>query len=166
MLVLLMRHGVAEDGVPDTSRALTPQGRRKVRHVCRLFQLFSLRPHAIFSSPRVRARQTAEIVARQLKLGKSAVRQTPDLDFTAGWDAFAVLLEEQRRIFGNDAVVLLAGHQPHLGEMATLAVDGVDDGRDFRKGACLGLRFKGPVVPGGGTIDFYLTPRLAKMLKD
>ena len=73
MMLYLMRHGLAvEPGSPgfkmDADRALTHKGRRQLRKIARAMKGMELEFDLILSSPFVRARQTAEIVAATLKL--------------------------------------------------------------------------------------------------
>jgi phosphohistidine phosphatase len=65
-----MRHGEAEGAAPggDAMRALTPRGRDIVEGAARALKRMGLRPEALWHSPYVRARQTAEIVAETLGL--------------------------------------------------------------------------------------------------
>ena len=48
---------------------------------------------------------------------------------------------------------------------ATMALDGRPDGMNVRKAAMIGLRFGGELQAGQAELDFYLTPKLARMLK-
>ena len=69
MKLYIMRHGPAEDFSPsgrDADRALTPSGRDRVRDVARALLEADEAPHVIFTSPLVRALQTAELVATTL----------------------------------------------------------------------------------------------------
>ena len=70
-----MRHGLAvERGTTgfkdDGLRPLTPKGRRQLRKIAAAIKKMNLRCDQILSSPLVRAKQTAEIVAAGLKLKK------------------------------------------------------------------------------------------------
>ena len=68
MLITLMRHGAAAATAPtDALRPLTDSGRREVQVVAGLLGSHSL-PDAIISSPYLRARQTAAIVAETNQL--------------------------------------------------------------------------------------------------
>src|SRR5579883_1178527 len=70
MQVLLLRHGIAEDGhagQSDAERALTNEGRKKLRQVLQRAATAGVQPDLILSSPLKRALQTAEIAKRVLK---------------------------------------------------------------------------------------------------
>lgn len=62
----IMRHGPAENSAPsgrDGDRPLSEAGRARTMAVARELERRGQRPQRIFSSPLVRARQTADIVA-------------------------------------------------------------------------------------------------------
>jgi phosphohistidine phosphatase len=114
MRVILMRHGVAAAKRPggkanDAARPLTAAGRKKTREVSRGLLALGFEPSVIVTSPLVRAVQTAEIVRDQCrKKPKWIVTEamTPDADPRQIW-------KELRRQ-PDDAVVLCAGHAPHI----------------------------------------------------
>ena len=75
------------------------------------------KPVRIFTSPYVRARLTAAIIAEQLGLPAPTVSEYLALD------------SDQRQILGtinetNEQPMLLVGHEPHLRELASLLVAG------------------------------------------
>jgi len=69
MILLLVRHGIAEDiddseGSDDAFRQLTPKGRRKARDIGKFLAGRSFQPTLVVSSFRTRAVQTAELRPR------------------------------------------------------------------------------------------------------
>ena len=69
MNVYILRHGLAvEPGTAgyakDSERPLLPRGERKIRKIAQAMQALELNLDLILSSPYLRARQTAEIVAK------------------------------------------------------------------------------------------------------
>ena len=71
MNLYILRHGPAvERDAPgysrDQDRPLTPEGRQRIEGITRAMTVLKVNPDAIFSSPFLRARQTAEIVAAAL----------------------------------------------------------------------------------------------------
>lgn len=160
-----MRHGIAEDGWPDEDRALTEVGRERVRDMGRLLDRLGLRPDVVFSSPRVRARQTAEIVLETLGIDEAPLISSA-LDFHGTWEDLAGLLATPPRGKADPGILLATGHQPHLGDMTSMALFGEMTGMELRKGACVGLRFPGGIEPAGARLDFLLTPRLARSVPE
>ena len=68
MNLYILRHGIAvEHGAPgyakDADRPLTPEGERKLGQIAEAMKALELTFDLILSSPYLRARQTAEIVA-------------------------------------------------------------------------------------------------------
>lgn len=157
MELFLMRHGVAEPPErygDDGQRPLTEQGRRDQRRVVQaLFPL--LDPlHHLLSSPLLRARQTADIVADTLQFG-GQIEETSILagDCTVG--AVLDLLQGHART----ARILCVGHQPHMSRLAAVFLDG--EGRSaiaFQPGSLMGLTFNGHPMIGEGRLRVFLRP--------
>ena len=121
MEIWLLRHAVAEDRSAsgrDADRTLTEDGHRRARDVGR--GLAALEPgiELILCSPYARARQTAEPVARALKLS-SKLRETRTLEPER--DPDDVLAEIRDEGVGS---VLLVGHEPHMGALLGRLVAG------------------------------------------
>ena len=75
MDLYILRHGLAgEPGAPgcanDSERPLTPEGERKLRQIAKAMKALNLSFDLLLSSPYVRARQTAEIIAAALSARK------------------------------------------------------------------------------------------------
>jgi phosphohistidine phosphatase len=120
----IMRHGPAEDESPsgrDEYRALTTSGRERVRAVARVLVELDEAPLAIFSSPLVRALQTAEIVAAVTKLGDGERGLEIHGNLAPGGHALELvksLLHPKRKR------VMLVGHEPDLSLLAGLLLGG------------------------------------------
>ncbi len=166
MELFLLRHGLAvERGTPgfddDAARPLTPKGRRQLRKIAAGIK--KLEPHfdLILSSPLVRARQTAEIVAAGLKLKKR-------LKFSnalAPGGAAALLLRQLKRHQPAAGKILLVGHEPGLSRLVSLLVTGKADLQlDFKKAGLCKLE-TGKLLPGKcATLLWLLTPKQMKLL--
>ena len=117
MKLYIMRHGPAEDFSPsgrDADRALTPSGRDRVRDVARALLEADEAPHVIFTSPLVRALQTAEIVASVTKLEERGGRVEMLHDIAPGGDGAAIvrgLVRDRRKR------AMLVGHEPDLSSL-------------------------------------------------
>jgi phosphohistidine phosphatase len=121
----LLRHGIAvEPGTPgyenDSERPLIPKGERRLRKAAAAMKQLDLSIDLILSSPFTRARQTAEIVAGELKLLKW-------LKFSdalmPGGNAQA-LIQELNETKPAPENVLLVGHEPDLSRLISLLVAG------------------------------------------
>lgn len=110
MQLLIMRHATAEEDGPDgsdASRRLTARGREEAAAVGRLMRLCELRPDSILSSSRVRAFDTALLVAKELRPPADVAVWEP---LTSGCD-----LEDLRRLcvdLAGSEMILLTGHEP------------------------------------------------------
>jgi len=116
-----MRHAAAEERASsgrDADRTLSEDGHRRAREVAR--GLAELEPgiQLILTSPYARARQTAEPVARALRLS-GRLRETQALEPASDPEE---ILDEIRseKVEG----VLLVGHEPHLGNLLGRLVAG------------------------------------------
>jgi len=132
MKLYVLRHGIAvEPGSPgyenDSTRPLTPEGKRALRHVAAFLRKKEVRFDRILSSPFRRARQTAEIVAGNLKQEKRlafSVALTPDGDVD-------VLIRQLNATKPVPEHVLLVGHEPYLSRFVSLLVSG-NSGADIQ----------------------------------
>jgi phosphohistidine phosphatase len=165
LFVYLMRHGIAsprcEVGIDDASRALTAEGAEKVRRISAGLHWLNVEFDEIWTSPLVRAHQTAEIVAATWALS-GKVRIVTALE--PGGDLQAVI--DQLRSTSGLRGVILTGHEPDMGELAGQLICGRKGGAvRFKKGgvACIELD---ETLPGGcGELLWLLTPKqLCRMM--
>jgi phosphohistidine phosphatase len=156
----VLRHGSAEPrkkGLADGDRQLTDQGREKLGLVLARARKLKVAPSVILTSPLARALQTAELVAKTLS-PKAKIVQTEAL--LPGSAPDAVWNEIRKR--AAKGPVLIAGHEPLLGETISFLV-GADHGIiDLKKGAlaCLDVdpKKKRPSV----LLEWLITPRVCQ----
>jgi len=157
MDIYFLRHGLAgQHGDPkykdDSLRPLTVDGQEKMCRAVLGMQILNLEFDAILSSPYLRARQTAEIVARTYNIKNNEIYLTTHLLPPA---SVKDLIKEARRLFPKSKNLLFVGHEPHLTEMISslLGCDGTL-GIDFKKGGlcCLSLQ------QGSPRLNWLLTP--------
>jgi phosphohistidine phosphatase len=159
MEIYILRHGIAEDGQagqPDSERALTSDGRKKLRSVLRTAASAGVAPSLILTSPYKRALQTAQMAAEILDY-KGELLRTKALEPTAAPKA----VWEEIRVHKDEAQILLAGHEPLFSRLTAYLLGAPDLQVDFKKGAiaCIELdRF--PAEPHGA-LRWMLTPKLA-----
>jgi phosphohistidine phosphatase len=133
-LVLLVRHGKAEDTHPlgDASRPLSPDGRQAFQaHARKVASEAAL--EGIVTSPLLRAVQTAEILAQACGVSQVLVRA--ELDFG---QASPATLEALARTVGPGWA--LVGHNPSLAETLGHLLGREDLAPRFRKGAVAAFR--------------------------
>src|SRR5215469_6165377 len=97
--IYLVRHGIAVDhadrgDLPDDDRPLTAKGRRRFRRAARAFARMGETPDLLFTSPLIRAAQTAEILAGAFKVYEVQVLE----ELRVGVPAGALLAGLARRL--------------------------------------------------------------------
>lgn len=162
MRLILFRHGIAFDRddpacPPDPDRPLVPRGERRTRAAARGLRRAGIAPAAIWTSPYLRAAQTARIAAEEVGIPAGAVVTTPALLPDARPEE---LLQELGRAPLEE--VLCAGHAPHLDELLarTLGMRGPSPFALKKAGAASVLWEPGT----GGDLEWLLTPRLLRRL--
>jgi phosphohistidine phosphatase len=164
MQLVLIRHARAEERTlfkRDRTRALTEDGRRRMRKAAR--GLHALLPGLtqIATSPLLRARQTAEIVAA-LYAGIDTV-SVPALSPGAAPRTVLAWLRTQPQ----DALLALVGHEPDLGRLASWLLAGRPAGFvQFKKGAAALIEFADVPAAGKGTLAWLLTAAQLADLRD
>src|SRR5690242_16225145 len=148
MNLLVIRHAIAEDkegfaatGRNDDLRPLTDEGRSKMRRGAEGLRIAVGKIAHLASSPLVRARETAEIVAPALGAGRVEI-----VDALRPDRSYDELLEWLHGISSpnddDDHTVGIVGHEPHLSGLVTWLMTGGDESRiELKKGAACLLHF-------------------------
>ena len=149
----LLRHARAGnpegwDG-PDATRPLTDEGRRQAERLAELLRGAGLEADAILSSPKVRALQTAELVAAALGVD---VRLDDRLASGTGFPTVNAILTEA----GSPRRPILVGHDPDLSTLLSLLVDA---DLQLRMGSMARIDVE-ELRPGGGTLRWLLAPEI------
>jgi phosphohistidine phosphatase len=105
----LVRHAEAESGEPDELRKLSAHGREQAREVGERFAADGVRPKVVLSSPLLRARETAEAIAKA-----TGATAEPDERLAPG----ATADDLRSSIAGRGETVVVIGHQPDCGQIA------------------------------------------------
>lgn len=150
----LLRHAHAGDSStwdgPDALRPLTKRGRRQADRLGRFLLAGGVRVDAIVSSPKVRARQTADIVGEHLGL---EVVEDPRLG-----DGYDLAELEAIAQAGGVRAPMLVGHDPDLSfALAGLCGGG---GLTMRKASLATLDVRLPLRPGSGMLRWLVPPDL------
>ena len=151
--ILFLRHADAGDPLawagPDEDRPLSAKGERQAERVARHLEAIGVEPDAIISSPRLRAFQTAEAVAK--RLGRTVVisdRLAGGLDI----DALGEVLAEA----GLPARPILVGHDPDFSTVVSELVGAA--GITVRKGALARVDEALPLEAGEGDLRWLIPP--------
>ena len=155
---LLLRHGIAverdEWEGPEADRPLTERGATRVGQVAVGLKRLGVQPTHVWSSPLIRAIETAKIVHRSLRV-RSAVQIVDALLPDASPDRLLSILHN----LPPESCVLCVGHEPQLGMAASVMLAGKPSTAfPFKKaGACL-IELAIPPKPGRGVLRWWLTP--------
>ena len=159
MQIYLLRHGIAEDHAAsgrDSDRALTADGRKKLREVLDAARRAGLEPDLILTSPYRRAIETAEIAAEALRYSGELIKideLAPEADPHALWEE----LRAQRGI----GQILVASHEPLMSRSAAFLLDSPSLAIDFKKAGILRIDMDRPSAAPRGVLKWFLTPKLA-----
>jgi phosphohistidine phosphatase len=129
----LLRHGeaVPHDAKADAERELTPRGERQSIAAGEALARLGLEFAACFTSPKVRARDTARLACQKL-----GVEPTETGALASGFDS-AAALELFLEVEDDDARVLAVGHEPDFSQV----VHDLTGARlDFKKGGVAAVR--------------------------
>lgn len=125
MILYIIRHAIAapagQAGEDDSQRPLTDKGRRKMRKIAHGLKELEAQIDLILTSPYLRADQTARILAKTFGLKKSQVVPTENLT-PAGYPD--QLISEINEKYGEFQNIALVGHEPSLGNLASVLVAG------------------------------------------
>ncbi len=145
------RHGKAEGhGLKDDSeRALTAIGVRETQQAGQVLASLGVVPTRLLCSPRVRAKQTADILGSAL--GQTAVI-TDLLNFNFNLSALAELLAG----LGKEDDVLFVGHEPSLSAIVTSLTGATIE---MKRGGCALVNLD-QLRALKGTLNWLVTPRI------
>ena len=135
MEIYLLRHGIAEDGAPgqpDSGRALTTEGKEKLRRVLKRARSADAAPSVILSSPYRRAVETASVAADLLEYEGKIVQTRaliPDASPHEAW--------EEIRARQNETAILLASHEPLTSALAAFLMGCPALQVEMKKGALI-----------------------------
>jgi phosphohistidine phosphatase len=113
MRLYFFRHGLAqphdEAGLIDHQRKLTEAGIARVTRAARAMRVLGLKPERLYSSPLIRARQTADIIGQTLGIAVQ-VRAEVGPGFDGG--AAGALVRD----LGQEDEVIFVGHEPDFSQ--------------------------------------------------
>ncbi len=158
MELYLLRHGIADDSAPggrDADRALTAEGRKKLREILKVASGAELRPSLMLSSPYKRAADTASIAAKALSYAGDVLETqalVPHANIQDLW--------QEVRVHRSESSLVLVSHEPLLSGAAAFLLNASGLRIDFKKGALMRIDIDGFSAQPSGVLKWYLTPRL------
>ncbi len=129
MRLYFFRHGIAENAdaeTPDFKRMLTAEGVRQTHHAAQILTAMEVNPARLYTSPLIRARQTAGIIGQTFGAAVQVRREVG-----SGFSIQAV--EALTRDLSDDDAIMFVGHEPDF----SLTIASLIGGRVvMKRGGC------------------------------
>jgi len=161
MELYILRHGLAvEQGTPgyhdDGERPLTPKGERKLWRIAEAMEALEISFDLILSSPYLRARQTAGVIAAAFNTRKK-LEFCDDLIPGGSSKRLIQFLSEMKPAPGS---ILLVGHEPYLSGLISLLISGESSvSIVMKKGGLCKLTVKVLRHARCASLEWLLTPK-------
>lgn len=157
MELYFLRHGIAtpkEQGGPDGERPLVAEGIRKTQIAAEALRKLEINFDRILTSPLVRARQTADIVANALQ----AQARLEELDELAG-EPVKDLVRALAKFKGSERL-LLVGHQTQMGDAIAYLLGAKDGAQvDLKKSGICMIEVDSMPPKSPATLRWMLSPK-------
>jgi phosphohistidine phosphatase len=159
MRILIVRHAIAFERdrtrwPDDADRPLTPEGRRRFAPLASRFGRLYEGVSRMWTSPLVRARETAAILERRAHWPRAEL--TPALLPDEDPDRMVKLLHAAP---ARDTVALV-GHEPHMTKLTSHLLTGRNAlEMEFKKGGVAAVAFPGWPERGQGVLEAFIPPR-------
>jgi phosphohistidine phosphatase len=150
MDLILWRHADAQDGEVDMARALTAKGGKQAQQMAAWLHARLPKNVRILVSPAVRALQTADALELEYEVIANIAPGAAGVEIlsAAGWPDAA-------------GTILLVGHQPTLGEAASLLLFGETRALNIKKGGLIWLTNRVRGSQPQTILKAAMTPELA-----
>lgn len=163
MVVYIVRHAVAVErgsaSYPNDDRPLTDDGRDKMAKAAKAIAKQVGHIDRFISSPLIRAHETAKIVARAFGDEKS-VELCDELAPGKSLRSLLTALSAYKALNS----ILIVGHQPDLGYLASALLGSTESIIEFKKGAVCAIELSTLPPKGSGTLLWHLQPKQLRAL--
>jgi len=152
--LILWRHAEAEAGEPDEGRKLTPKGEKQARRVAEWLRNRLPDTAKIVASPARRAQQTAH------SLAEASHRKIKTVDALGP----AATAEEMLGVIGptkGKGTLVVVGHQPSLGRIASRLLTGRERDWPIKKGAVVWISHRESSGDAEPILRAVISPDLA-----
>lgn len=137
MKLYLVRHASAVDEAIDPARPLSPKGEKQARATGKFLRYLGATPNAVWSSEKLRARQTAAIIAKELKLSGKPEEH-------AGLGPMDPVKDLYDELQHHDGDLIVVGHAPFLPRLAAVLLDSLEIGFHLDTGGVARLERQEP----------------------
>jgi phosphohistidine phosphatase len=162
MDLLVLRHGEAGQSsnlASDFKRSLTVEGKQEIVEIANGLKSLGVELDHILTSPLLRAKQTAEIVAKSLKY-KNKIEEIDSLKPEGNRLEFYSVLSR----FKLDSVVLVVGHEPYLSELIGEAISTSGCRIDLKKAGLARIKVVSILPKIKGELRWLLSPKHLKKI--
>ena len=165
MKIYLIRHSNAVDpGSPDydddSQRPLTEKGSEKARRIARALKKMNINPDYIVSSPYVRARQTAEILAKEMKYKQVLALSNQLVPMGEAEE----IVREINEKYNVDELVFVS-HEPCIsGLIGALTADNPEISTNIKNGGVCCLSADDLRLEHKAVLEWLLTPKILSLI--
>ncbi len=138
----------------DSERPLTLEGRTEMQKIAKSLKAAGLQTNQIYTSPLKRARETAEIAAKILKIPK--LEEWNELKP----DGSKAALYQKLAKFEQNSSLILVGHEPYLSSMIGEIIGTPSAKIVLKKGGIGKVRITSFTPRISGELRWLLTPRI------
>jgi phosphohistidine phosphatase len=166
MNLYIVRHAIAvERGTPgyedDSQRPLTDDGVKKMKKVAKGLYRLGIKMDVILTSPYVRARDTAKILADRYDM-IDRIFFSDNLIPPGNFESLVFEMHEKYDL----ANVALVGHEPMLSSLISWLITGDTDARvTLKKGGAACLSSDSLYQDGRAALQWLLTPSIMMQIK-
>ena len=159
MRLYIVRHAWAGDRDPeqwpdDDLRPLTRDGQKRFGKFIKRLTKRGFSPTIVATSPLVRCRQTADLIAEHLSTHSEIITLdalSPESDLQALIEWTAARTEDS---------IAWVGHAPSVSHLAAGLIGSGNADIRFAKGAVAAIDFEQPIAPGNGQLQWLATAKL------
>jgi phosphohistidine phosphatase len=159
----LIRHAVAEergeDWPDDNKRPLSDDGASRMRKAARGLDRLGITLDVIVTSPLVRTKQTAELVANAMN-PKPPIVSLESLAPGGTYQEIITDLEKQSK----RTRIAIVGHEPGIGEFAARLI-GSRHSIEFKKGAVCRIDVDAIPPSGPGDVRWFMTTKILRSIR-
>lgn len=159
----LVRHAIAAERGPnypdDRERPLTSEGIARFKLAVEGLKDLDVAPDLVLTSPLVRAAHTADLLVS----GVSSKPRTETLEALAPGARLPAVLEALLKYSKRYRRIVLVGHEPGMGELATKLLQARGE-IEFKKGAVCCIELDGAMPTGPGILRWHLPPRALRKI--
>jgi len=162
MDLLILRHGEAGKSSlspRDFKRSLTAEGKKEIEEISKGIQSLGVELDNILTSPLSRARQTAEIVSKIVKLNGN-IEEIESLKPEGN----KLELYSKLSRLKQDSQILIVGHEPYLTEMIGEAISQSGCRIDLKKAGLARIKVISVLPKLRGELRWLFTPKHLKRL--